>query len=202
MIRSTTSLRTLVIGIVLWLWAFGVPAAHAHDGAPRLDLGAERLAPGATLEVRGINIAPEMQVTLALVGGGAEFPLGVVIGDEHGDFVQAVVVPREAIAGAYSVRAFGANRVVVAAPITIAGTAIEEQGEQRAEEEPLLIPLPQRQPAPVQSIGGAATAAPATPVASARPTLPPAALIAFGALLAAGLALALVARSRALRAGR
>jgi hypothetical protein len=119
------------------------PMALAHDGRPRLDLGAERSSPGANLEIRGINIAAEQPVTLALIGPDSEFPLGTVVGDEHGDFVLTVEVPREALAGAYTVRAVGTNRVIVAAPLTVFGVAQYEEAEQRGEDEPLLAPMPQ-----------------------------------------------------------
>jgi hypothetical protein len=131
--------------IALLLLNMGIPSVLAHEGAARLDLSAQRSSPGADLEVRGINIASEMSITLALVGEGAEFPLGVVMGDAHGDFVQAISIPREAVAGAYNLRAFGSNRVVVAAPLTLIGIALEEQAQQRGEDEPLLIPLPERE---------------------------------------------------------
>jgi len=129
---------------ILLMLALQIPgAALAHDGQPRLELGAERSNPGAELEVRGINIAAEMQITLALVGAGAEFPLGVVIGDEHGDFVIGVRLPAEALAGAYTVRAFGANRVVVVAPLTLVGSANAEGGERRDQSELALALMPQ-----------------------------------------------------------
>jgi len=136
-----------LVAISIALALFAAPAALAHDGTARVELSAERISAGADLEVRGINIAPEMPISLALVGGGDEFSLGIVVGDAHGDFVLAVTVPREALAGAYSVRAFGTNRVVVAAPLTIIGLAAEEEGSQRDQNEPLLVPLPLAQPA-------------------------------------------------------
>src|SRR5829696_8137395 len=106
--------KTIGILILLILLLAGLPAplAQAHNGPPRIELGAERVAPGAALEVRGVNIAPEQPVTLTLVGGGQEFGFGTVVGNEHGDFSQIVTVPREAQAGAYALRAFGINRVV------------------------------------------------------------------------------------------
>ena len=62
----------------------------------------------------------------------------------------AVAVPREAAAGAYTVRAFGTNRVIVATPLTIVGATAEEEGGQREQEEPLLAPMPHAQPLTIQ----------------------------------------------------
>jgi len=180
--------------LLLGLWAGSAPLARAHDGTARVELNAERISPGADLEVRGINIAPEMQITLALVGGGAEFPLGVVVGDAHGDFVQAVSVPREAAAGAYTVRAFGANRVIVAAPLTLVGMAIEEEGAQREQDEPLLAPMPRAQPAsPAVAAMPTVAAAPTAPQERQITLWPAIALMA----LAATAGLTIVARRRA-----
>src|SRR5262245_6926328 len=119
MIRRTIYWRALVCALLLWLGLLQVAPAWAHDGPPRLDLNAERLNPGAPLEVRGINIAPELPIAVALVGGGGEYALGQVLGDTHGDFTLAVELPREATAGDYTVRAFGTNRVMVAARLAI-----------------------------------------------------------------------------------
>jgi hypothetical protein len=180
--------------LLLGLWAGSAPLARAHDGTARVQLNAERISPGADLEVRGINIAPEMQIKLALVGGGAEFLLGVVVGDAHGDFVLAVAVPREAAAGAYTVRAFGTNRVIVAAPLIIVGAAVEEEGTQRDQDEPLLAPMPRAQPAsPAVAAMPAVAAAPAAPQERQITLWPAIALMG----LAAAAGLAIVARKHA-----
>ena len=168
-------------------------AALAHDGKARVDLSAERISAGADLEVRGINIAPEMPISLTLIGAGAEFSLGTVVGDAHGDFVLAVAVPREVVAGAYTVRVFGTNHVIVAAPLTIIGaTAVEEEGTQRDQDEPLLAPMPRAQPA-----SPAVTALPAIATAAApqeRQIIPWLAVVL--AALAAAAGLTIIARRR------
>jgi hypothetical protein len=121
-------------------------AALAHEGPARIELNNQQTSSGAELEIRGVNIAPEQPITLSLIGSGATFALGTAVGDIHGDFVVGVRLPSEAQAGAYTVRAFGANRVIVGAPLTLLGVVIEEAGEQRANE-PLLAPMPRAQPA-------------------------------------------------------
>src|SRR5215212_4336296 len=133
---------------ILLMLALQIPgAALAHDGSARIELNRQQTSSGAELEIRGVNIAPEQPITLSLIGSGATFALGTAVGDIHGDFVLGVRLPAEALAGAYTVRAFGANRVIVSAPLTLLGVAAEESGEQRGEDEPLLAPMPRAQPA-------------------------------------------------------
>jgi hypothetical protein len=182
---------------ILLMLALQIPAAAlAHDGPARLELNRQQTSSGTELEIRGVNIAPEQPITLALVGAGDEYPLGTAIGDVHGDFVIGVRLPAEVPAGAYTVRAFGANRVVVAAPLTLVGSA-EDGGERRDQSELMLAPMPQSQPVqpaqlqqsqPVQPVQPAAPAI--SPRASTTTTLwyGLAALVAL--MLAAGLVLA------------
>jgi hypothetical protein len=162
-------------------------AALAHEGPARIELNAQQTNSGAELEIRGVNIAPEQPITLALIGSGAEFSLGTAVGDIHGDFVVGVRLPAEALAGAYTVRAFGANRVIVGAPLTLLGFAAEEAGEQRGADEPLLAPMPRAQPAaPVVAVSPTVATA-ATPQESQITLWPAMALLALAAV--AGLAI-------------
>jgi hypothetical protein len=149
--KKTMLLRSLVIALAVWLWAGHAPAASAHDGPPRVEISAEQVGPGATLEVRGVNIAPEQRVTVDLVGPNADFPLGVAVGDPHGDFTQVFVLPANLSPGAYSIRAVGENRVIVGVSLTVigsGGSSGSEDAAQRDAGEPLLAPLPQRELAP------------------------------------------------------
>jgi hypothetical protein len=167
--------------------------ALAHEGPARIELNAQQTSSGAELEIRGVNIAPEQPIMLALIGSGAEFSLGTAVGDIHGDFVVGVHLPAEALAGAYTVRAFGANRVIVGAPLTLLGFAAEEAGEQRGADEPLLAPMPRAQPAaPVVAVSPTVATA-ATPQ-EGQITLWPAVVLAA---LAAAAGLAITARRRA-----
>ena len=160
--------------------------AQAHEGSARIELNTQQTSSGAEVEIRGVNIAAELPITLALLGAGYEYPLGTAVGDEHGDFVVGVRVPAEAPAGAYTVRAFGSNRVLVIAPLRLLGVAAEEEGAQRDQDEPLLAPMPQPR------------AAPANPVAAPEPTLPvptaqqPSRVVNWMLFAIAGLAAALV----------
>src|SRR4051812_9770162 len=192
---------------ILLMLALQLPgAALAHDGAARIELNRQQTSSGAELEIRGVNIAPELPITLALIGAGDEYPLGTAIGDAHGDFVIGVRLPAEALAGAYTVRAFGANRVVVAAPLTLVGSADEEGGERRDQSDLMLAPIPRAQQAalmpraqpasPIVESMPAVAAAPAAP--QERQSTPWPALALIGLAAAAGLAI--LARRRAVSA--
>ena len=203
MLRRTIYWRALICALFLWPGLLQAGLAWAHDGPPRLELSAERLNPGAPLEVRGINIASELPIAVALVGGGGEYSLGQVLGDSHGDFTLAVELPREATAGDYTVRAFGTNRVMVVARLAILGAPVplEGEGEQRDESEPLLAPMPQSQPAPAQpaATGSLPTApAPAAPQASGTALW----MLAGVALAMAAIGLAALIRRRAIGASK
>jgi len=177
------------------LLALQIPgAALAHEGAARIELNTQQTSSGAELEIRGVNIAPEQPVMLSLVGDAADFALGTAVGDVHGDFVVGVRLPAEAPAGIYIVRAFGSNRVIVTAPLTLLGSAAEEEGEQRDQDEPLLAPMPRAQPAPPVAVAMPAVAAtPAAPQERQFMLWPAIGLLA----LAAAAGLAIVARRRA-----
>lgn len=165
----------------------------AHEGPARIELNTQQTSSGAELEIRGVNIAPEQPITLSLIGSDAEFSLGTAVGDIHGDFVVGVRLPAEALAGAYTVRAFGANRVIVGVPLTLLGITAEEAGEQRGEDEPLLAPMPRAQPAsPV--VAASSSVATAAALQKSQTTPWPAVRLAA---LAAAAGLAIIARRRA-----
>ena len=183
---KATLLRWLLSLLALVCWILGAPPAQAHNGPPRITLGAERVAPGAAVEIQGINIAAEQPVMLSLAGGGAEYSFGAVMGDEHGDFTQIVTIPRQALAGAYVVRAFGPARLILTAPLTVVGTAQDEEARQREQEEPLLAAMPQPRPALPNPTGASASA----PLAPAVPQSGQA--VSWMAVVVAGLAAALI----------
>lgn len=191
----------LTVALFVCVLALAAPrVAEAHDGAPRLELGAERLAPGAALEVRGLNATPpDSAVTLRLVGEGGDRVLGEAIGDAHGDFAQTFVLPSDLTPGVYVLQIGTAETLITSAPLTIVGAPVlgEDEGEgQRAEEEPLLVVVP---PRPTPLAGVAPTAAANRAAINAPPAQNPRwPLVAFGAVAGVSL-LAVFLRGRLTR---
>lgn len=189
-------LARLLAAVLLAVLAVPAGAARAHGGEARIELGRAELAPGMSLEVRGINIAAEQQITVALVGAQGEVVLGVVLGDAHGDFTQVFALPEDLAPGEYIVRALGANQAAVSAPLRIAGAPVgtEEEGTGgKDEDDTLLAPMEQvRYVLPTQ----APAVGPAAPASLAgSPTLPATPpYAALGALALVAGALALVVR--------
>lgn len=147
--------------------------AYAHEGEAHIELSFTQARPGMTIEVRGSGFEPGDIATIMLVLLSTDRPqvLGRVVADEHGDFVQVVLLPQEAIDGSYEVRATDAHHVAMAQLDIVGSSSAIEEGGQREEEEPLLAPMPERsaQAAPTYSAAAAITppaplkTAPATP---------------------------------------
>jgi hypothetical protein len=164
--------------------------ARAHGGPPRLELNSGRLSPGGTLEVRGINIAPEFEVDVLLTGDGWELILGQAEGDAHGDFMAAYVMPGDLAGGDYLVVVRGPAAIRVSAPLRIEGNPVaagDAEGGIRDEDEPLLATLPPGWSPPTQ-----APAVQTAPTQTATPaSLWPNVALAVGGLALAGLGLRL-----------
>jgi hypothetical protein len=72
--------------ILIFIFSFCIPwTVSAHSSEPRLELSAERLNPGATLEVRGVDFEVETPVLLKLVGSKIEKEFGKVTTDQEGE---------------------------------------------------------------------------------------------------------------------
>lgn len=131
--------------ILIFLWTFFLAqSALAHGEEPRLEISAERLNPGAALDIRGVDFEFEEQVNLALIGSQVEIPLGTAIGDEEGIFLATISLPTDLAEGTYVVHAVTDDHVVESPQITIWGTAqIEGGGEVvRDDADGLLAPMP------------------------------------------------------------
>lgn len=186
--RSSRWFRAVLLAAglaVLWT----TPTA-GHGGPPRIELNAVRLPPGATLEVRGINLGADEVIRLALAGSAGTSLLGEVTGDSHGDCAAIFSLPSDLVAGVYSVQASAEGRLLASARLAIAGTAVssDQQEGRRDQSEPLLAPMPIVQdsvgasvpPTPGRELSSAS--APASPLAPAAP------LWAAGLLAVLGLA--------------
>lgn len=166
----------------------GVAPAAGHGGPPRVELSAVRLQPGATLEVRGINLDADEVIRIVLAGPAGAILLGEVLADSHGDCAASLSLPVDTAPGVYAVQASAAGRLLAAARLQVAGVPVSTgaEDERRDESEPLLAPMPVRQaPAPARV---SPARQPVTAAASSSPLAPAALAAAAGLLAALGLA--------------
>jgi hypothetical protein len=125
--------------------------AHAEDA--RLEISAERLNPGGTLELRGVDFEPEESVALTLSGQDVSVVLAPTVADVDGIFVYLVALPIDLAAGTYVVLAVSGDDSVSSPPFFVSGEPVpsEDDGGRREQAEPLLAPLaefPQATPDP------------------------------------------------------
>ena len=137
----------LVLPAIVVIGLLVAPQPAWADGEdPRLEISADRLAPGMILQVRGVNLTREENIPILLVGIEGEFPLGLITSNEVGEFTQSFALPTELPEGTYRVLARNTSQVaVISAPLTIQGPAVMsdvEEGGIRDEDEPLLAPMP------------------------------------------------------------
>ena len=110
---------------------FATPV-FAHDGEPRLEISADRLNPGAVLQVRGVDFNYDAEVAVALVDsttGELIISLGTVVTDVEGVFIQNVILPTDLPEGIYTLRATTHDHEVFSPTFTVWGTAIIEDQE-------------------------------------------------------------------------
>ena len=135
--------------IHFFIFPFCFPwTVSAHGGEPRLELSAERLNPGATLEIRGVNFDLEIMVKLSLVGTNVEKALGEIMTDPEGGFTLVILLPADLPEGTYRIRAVSDEHDLTSPWLSVTGSAILSQEEgQRGEEEALLAAMPTLSPA-------------------------------------------------------
>lgn len=153
-----------VLCIFVCLFVLLVPKeVFAHGGTPRLEISAERLSPGDTLQIRGVDFEYDQEATIALIGSQVEIPMGAVIADVEGVFIQNFILPVDLAAGSYAVRARTYDHVVISPLITVWGTPITNEQETGIRDQSDL------QLGPIPTVAGAApvVATAAAPVAAA-----------------------------------
>jgi hypothetical protein len=124
--------------------------AFAHGDEPRLEINLERINPGGTLDVRGVEFDYEQSVTLYLERTGIVVQLGEVVTDPEGVFIHTVVLPADLPEGIYNIRALTTHHDVLSPALTVQGPAILNEGGgqgERDEEDGLLAPMPTFAPA-------------------------------------------------------
>ena len=153
------TVRYFLLAAVFFLALSAVYPAAAHGGEPRLEISAERLNPGAVVNVRGVEFEYDDVVTLALIGTEGEIVLGETTANAEGEFTHIAVLPADLAEGVYYFRGTTIHHWVMSPPLTVWGTAIEEGGGQgpRDEDDGLLAPMPTFAPGVVP--GGVSQAA-------------------------------------------
>jgi hypothetical protein len=111
--------RGLRLTFALMVALSGVLWVQAHGGPPRLELVAKQATAGESIDVWGINLGADLPITVTLVGGGAEYPLGIATCDGQGDFLQTFTLPGDLAPGMYIVRAITPARSAVADQLEI-----------------------------------------------------------------------------------
>ena len=160
-------MKIRIISIFILVVLFQSSAVLAHPTEPRLEVNVDRILPGAVVDVRGVGFDYEEVVTLTLIGAQSEFPLGEVVADTEGVFLQIVTLPSDLAEGTYYFRGVTTHHYTLSPALTVQGNAIpaEGEGEERWEEEdplPYAIPTypPGVVPGATQSIPVEATPAP------------------------------------------
>lgn len=128
--------------VVVFFLSLTIHPVLAHGDEPRVEISAERLNPGAVLDLRGVDFERDAEVTLMLIGGETEISFGSVLADTEGIFQLSITLPADLPEGTYTVHATSTDHIVNSPPFVVAGTAQLEGGEQRELEEPLLAPMP------------------------------------------------------------
>ncbi len=115
------------------LAASASPAA-GHEGQPLgIGLSAERLPPGAPLEVIGQDFLPGETLSTRMSGPGGTWQLGRVRTGSDGHFAVVFVVPGDATPGPYAVDAIAASGIIARADFEVDPAAVR----------PALTPTPE-----------------------------------------------------------
>lgn len=164
---------------LLWLMAVGV---QAHGGVPALQLGAERISPGGTIELLG-DMTTEGTVDLRLVAGTTVRSLGTADADYEGHFQVFVIVPADIPTGTYTVHAESAVERA-SAPLVVAGAPIGgEEGQLPGQDEARAGVLPGASGAAVVDGSGGETIVDGPDAAPVNVSILP--VVVIGAVVAA-----------------
>jgi hypothetical protein len=114
-------------------------------------LGAERIQPGGSVEIRGdVGVGSSVEIVLIGKTDGSRRSLGTLADFEDGHFQGYVTIPADVAVGEYLLEA-GTESIAVRAPLVVAGAAVVEGGDRPGQEEPLVAPMP-------SGLGGVAVA--------------------------------------------
>lgn len=136
-------MRLASVGVIAWLLVlFGSSPVAAH-GELTLELGAERVQPGGSIEVRGdLGSGEAFEVSLIASADGSRRVIATIPTIDEGHFQSYVTVPADLAGGDYLVEvAVGLS--VARAPLVVAGPPVDGGGGAGPEqEEGLVQPMP------------------------------------------------------------
>ena len=181
----------------------GAGSARAH-GALILQLGADRIQPGAAIEVRGdLGTGDRFEVALIAKADGSRRVIGTIPAIDEGHFQAYVTIPSDVVPGDYLLEV-AVDLIVARAPLAVAGSPVDggaPDGPDHAD--PLLQPMPGSSTGSggAGAGGGAVSPAPAAPasVRNGRSPLDGVVIVvaAIGGAAALAVALRLTGRRRA-----
>jgi hypothetical protein len=134
---STNIKRIVFFALSLVVGVLATSTALAHGGPPRVEVYPAQAAPGAELNVRGINIGSDAQVDVLLVGEGGEHRLGTATCDGVGDFDLMFKLPDELATGEYTVQVVAAGGSMLSTQVQVARPGLRELFEKLKD-----IPVP------------------------------------------------------------
>jgi hypothetical protein len=92
----------------------------AHDGATTsMEIPVERLPPGSTLPLIGLDFFPGEALQIQLAGPAGATDIGIVKAGPDGHFEAFLAVPVDAVAGPYTVDAISQSGIIIRALVTI-----------------------------------------------------------------------------------
>jgi len=195
-------MKTLTLRFFFFIFAFFLAIsltspALAHGDEPRLEISPERVNPGGVIEVRGVDFEREELITLMLVGSETAIPIGEIVADVDGIFLQVVTLPVDLAEGVYNFLAITDDHNITSPDLTVQGPAIVADGEgediRRDEEDSLLAPAPTYPPGVVPGVAPGATQVVVAESQDSSVNLP--AMVMGGMILVLGVVL-LVIQSR------
>jgi len=122
--------QNLPFVLVFMLVLCSVRPVLAHGDVPRLEISSERLNPGDTLQLRGVDFEYEEQITVELVDSTTHqlvLSLGEVTTDNEGVFLQNVTLPIDLPEGLYALRASAYDHEIFSPPFTVWGIPIQNE---------------------------------------------------------------------------
>jgi hypothetical protein len=142
--------RILLISAFLGaLFFFVVTPVSAHGRTPRLEISAERMNPGAVLDIRGVEFDYEELVALYLERQGIVVSLGQINANLEGIFIHTIVLPSDLPSGEYSIRGVTEHHDVLSPVFSVQGPAVAVEGGgqgERDDDDGLLAPMPTSAP--------------------------------------------------------